>query len=143
MESLQPHYNLVLRAEYEEDLESVVLQSCIGVIPYFSLAAGFLTGKYRNESHVKDKPRAAMVGKYLNERGLAVLKALDAVAHQYGTSPAQVSLAWLIARPGITGPIASATSVKQLADLAAATKLKLDAAAIETLNEASQEKVAA
>jgi aryl-alcohol dehydrogenase-like predicted oxidoreductase len=142
-ESLQPHYNLVHRAEYEEDWEPVVLESGIGVIPYFSLAAGFLTGKYRNESHVKDKPRAGMVSKYMNDRGLAVLKALDNVAQQYGATPAQVALAWVISRPGITGPIASATSVKQLDDLVAATQLKLDPAAIETLNEASQEKVAA
>jgi aryl-alcohol dehydrogenase-like predicted oxidoreductase len=142
-ESLQPHYNLVHRAEYESDLEPVVLQAGIGVIPYFSLAAGFLTGKYRNPSDLKDKARAAMVGKYMNEHGLAVLKALDEVARHYGATPAQVALAWLIARAGITGPIASATSLKQLKELVAATELKLGAAAIEKLNSASQEKVAA
>jgi aryl-alcohol dehydrogenase-like predicted oxidoreductase len=142
-ESLQPHYNLVHRAEYEEDLEPVVLESDIGVIPYFSLAAGYLTGKYRDEADVKDKARAGMVGKYMNERGRAVLKAVDRVAQQHGATPAQVALAWVIARPGITGPIASATSVKQLEELVGATRLRLDPAAIETLNEASREKVAA
>jgi aryl-alcohol dehydrogenase-like predicted oxidoreductase len=142
-ESLQPHYNLVHRAEYESDLEPVVLQAGIGVIPYFSLAAGFLTGKYRDPSDLKDKARAGMVGKYVNEHGLAVLKALDEVARQYGATPAQAALAWLIARPGITGPIASATSLKQLKELVAATELKLGSTAIEKLNSASQEKVVA
>ena len=135
-ETLQPHYNLVEREGYEKDLAPVVKESGIGVIPYFSLAGGFLTGKYRSEADKQGKARAGMAGKYINARGLAVIAALDEVAKQYNSTPASVALAWLIAQPGITAPIASATSEKQLADLAAATELKLEKAAIEKLSEA-------
>jgi aryl-alcohol dehydrogenase-like predicted oxidoreductase len=137
-ETLQPHYNLMERAGYETDLAPVVAESGIGVIPYFSLAGGFLTGKYRSESDLQGKARAGMAGKYLNSRGLAVLAALDSVAEAYNSTPAAVALAWLIAQPGITAPIASATSEKQLKDLTAAGDLKLDRAALDKLSTASE-----
>jgi aryl-alcohol dehydrogenase-like predicted oxidoreductase len=136
-QSLQPHYNLMERTGYESDLAPVVAESDIGVIPYFSLAGGFLTGKYRSEADVQGKARAGIVGKYVNGRGLAVVKALDEVAAEYKSTPASVALAWLIAQPGITAPIASATSEKQLADLAAAGDLKLEKAALDQLSTAS------
>jgi aryl-alcohol dehydrogenase-like predicted oxidoreductase len=109
----------------------------LGVIPYYSLASGFLTGKYRSESDLGNKARAGTVKKYLDDRGHRILETLDRVAEQYGSTPARVSLAWLIARPSITAPIASATSVEQLRDLLEATELKLDASAIEEVNQAS------
>jgi aryl-alcohol dehydrogenase-like predicted oxidoreductase len=138
-QSLQPHYNLVQRKDYETDLAPVVAKYGLGVIPYFALAAGFLTGKYRSEADSKDKARGGMVGKYLNERGLRVLNALDEVAEATRSTPARVALAWLIAQPGITSPIASATSDKHLEDLIAATSLKLDPASIQKLNDATAE----
>lgn len=137
-QSLQPLYNLYDRSDYEKDLEPVCEREGLGVIPYFSLAAGFLTGKYRSESDVSNKARGGMVKKYLNDRGLRILAALDEVSKQHNSTPARVSLAWLIARPSITAPIASATSLEQLKDLVEATRLKLDQAAIERLNDASQ-----
>ena len=137
-ESLQPHYNMADRAAYEADLEPVVLEEGVGVIPYFSLAAGFLTGKYRSEADLDKSPRGAGCGKYLNERGLRILAALDTVAEGLGATPAQVALAWLIARPSITAPIASATSLEQLKDLTASVNLTLGTEAIELLNTASQ-----
>src|SRR4029079_7451523 len=109
-----------------------------GVIPYYSLAAGFLTGKYRSEADLGKSPRGGKVKDYLNDRGLKILAALDEVAARYRVSPAQVALAWLIARPSVTAPIASATSVEQLGDLVAATRLPLDADAIGRLNAASK-----
>lgn len=136
-QTLQPHYNLVERENYESDLAPVVAEYDLGVIPYFSLAAGFLTGKYRSEADAKDKPRGGIVGKYLNERGFAVIAALDEVAREYKSTLASVALAWLLAQPGITAPIASATNEKQLADLVKATELKLDAGAIAKLSSAS------
>lgn len=135
--SLQPHYNLVHREEFETTLLPVVQKHNIGVIPYFALAAGFLTGKYRTPADAEGKARGGMVGKYINPRGLAVLDALDAVASQHNSTPATVALAWLIAQPGITAPIASATSESQLQTLVAATQLQLDPASIESLNKAS------
>ena len=131
--TLQPHYNLVERAKYETDLAPVVAEYDIGVIPYFGLAGGFLTGKYRSQADVEGKVRGGMAGKYLNARGLAVLDALDAVAKDYNSTPASVALAWLIAQPGISAPIASATTEKQLGDLAAAGELKLGPADVEKL----------
>lgn len=136
-ESLQPHYNLADREPYETDLEPVILKDNIGVIPYFSLASGFLTGKYRGEDDLSKSARGAGAKKYLNERGYRILAALDSVSARLNATPAQVSLAWLIARPGLTAPIASATSLEQLKDLTAATRLELDPAAIEELNTAS------
>jgi aryl-alcohol dehydrogenase-like predicted oxidoreductase len=105
------------------------------VIPYFSLAAGFLTGKYRSQQDTEKAARGSMVQKYLNDWGFAVVAALDEVANAHGSTPARVALAWLLAQPGITAPIASATNEKQLADLAEAAKLKLDAESIQKLNE--------
>ena len=137
-EVLQPQYNLYARSEYEKDLEPLCLEHNIGVVSYFALASGFLTGKYRTPSDAaKSKRGDGVVAKYLNERGLRILAALDDVGRRYSASPASVALAWQIARPSITAPIASATSVGQLNELVAATKLHLDQAAIEQLNIAS------
>ena len=135
-ESLQPLYNLSDRAEYEEKLEPVCRRHNVGVIPYFSLASGFLTGKYRSEADVKGS-RARIVGKYVNERGMRILNALDEVAKDKNVKPATVAIAWLIARPSVTAPIASATSLEQLQDLTKAVDLTLDHAAIDKLNVAS------
>jgi aryl-alcohol dehydrogenase-like predicted oxidoreductase len=134
--TLQPHYNLVERERYETDLAPVVAEYGLGVIPYFALAGGFLTGKYRSEADAEGKARGGMAGKYLNARGFAVLEALDAVAGEYQSTPASVALAWLMAQPGIAAPIASATSEKQLVDLAAAGELKLKRADMERLSAA-------
>ena len=134
---LQPLYNLYDRAEYETDLEPLCLEKGVGVIPYFSLASGFLTGKYRSEKDLANRPRGESVKKYLNDRGFRILEALDQVAGQYHSVPAVVSLAWLIARPGVTAPIASATSLDQLTDLMEATTLALDPSSIELLTLAS------
>ena len=136
-ESLQPNYNLYERAPYESTLEPVILQEKMGVIPYYSLASGFLTGKYRSEADLSKSPRGQAAKKYLNDRGFRILQALDQVAEKRQATPAQVALAWLMARPSITAPIASATSVQQLNDLARATQLELDRASIELLNKAS------
>jgi aryl-alcohol dehydrogenase-like predicted oxidoreductase len=136
-ESLQPHYNLYERAGYEAALEPLCVARGLGVIPYFSLASGFLTGKYRSESDLSKSPRGQGVKKYLNERGLRILAALDQVAREKHSTPGKVALAWLLARPSITAPIASATSVPQLHDLVDATNLTLDPASIELLNQAS------
>jgi aryl-alcohol dehydrogenase-like predicted oxidoreductase len=135
--SLQPHYNLVEREGYETDLLPVVEQHQLGVIPYFSLAAGFLTGKYRSQQDTEKAARGAMVKKYLNDWGFGVVAALDDVAKAHGSTPARVALAWLIAQPGITAPIASATSENQLVDLVEATKLRLDVELIQKLDAAS------
>jgi aryl-alcohol dehydrogenase-like predicted oxidoreductase len=136
-ESLQPLFNLYDREQYERELEPVCQREGIGVIPYFSLAAGFLTGKYRSEADLAGKARAGTVKKYLNDRGNRILGALDEVSREYGCSPAIVSLAWLKTRPSVTAPIASATTVEQLKELVAATELNLDEAAIQRLNDAS------
>jgi aryl-alcohol dehydrogenase-like predicted oxidoreductase len=136
-ESLQPQFNLYDRAEYEEALEPLCLEKGLGVIPFYALASGFLTGKYRSDADLSQSPRGQKVKEYLNERGFRILKALDQVAEQYASTPARVALAWLIARPSITAPIASATSLSQLEDLVAATELVLEPSAIEVLNQAS------
>lgn len=136
-ESLQPHYNLYERATYETTLEPLALQEKLGVIPYYGLASGFLTGKYRSQDDLAKSPRGQAVKKYLNDRGFRILKALDEVAERHEAVPAQVALAWLMARPSITAPIASATSVAQLNELIAATRLELSAADIELLNRTS------
>jgi aryl-alcohol dehydrogenase-like predicted oxidoreductase len=141
--SLQPHYNLVEREPFETELLPVVEKYQLGVIPYFSLAAGFLSGKYRSKQDAEKAPRGAMVQKYLNDWGLGVIAALNEVANAKGSTPARVALAWMIAQPGITAPIASATNDKQLHDLAEAAKLKLDHESIERLNEASARKTVA
>jgi aryl-alcohol dehydrogenase-like predicted oxidoreductase len=136
-ECLQPHYNLYERGGYEKELEPLCVKEGIGVIPYFALASGFLTGKYRSENDLAKGPRGQMVKKYLDERGFRILAALDQVAAALHSTPGKVAIAWLIARPSITAPIASATSVEQLHDLVDAANLTLDAQSIETLNRAS------
>jgi aryl-alcohol dehydrogenase-like predicted oxidoreductase len=136
-QSLQPRYNLYDRAEYESSLEPICSGHGMGVITYSSLASGFLTGKYRSEKDQSKSIRGQGIKIYLNDRGYQILGALDRVAEQYNSSPAGVSLAWLIARPSITAPIASATSVEQLHDLIEGTKLKLDQGSIDLLNKAS------
>lgn len=136
-QSLQPLYNLYDRAEYENELEAVCQKNGLGVITYFSLASGFLTGKYRSEKDLRPNLRSDMVKKYLNDRGWRILRALDQVAKQYQATPAQVSLAWLLARPSVTAPIASATNLDQLAELVRSARLQLDPTAIELLNQAS------
>jgi len=136
-ESLQPHYNLFERAAYETTLEPLALQENLGVVPYYSLASGFLTGKYRSQDDLTKSPRGQAVKKYLNDRGFRILQALDQVAERHHAKPSQVALAWLMARPSITAPIASATSVEQLNELVGATRLELDRESIEKLNRAS------
>jgi aryl-alcohol dehydrogenase-like predicted oxidoreductase len=136
-ECLQPNYSLMERSAFESDLLPVVEQYGIGAIPYYSLAAGFLTGKYRSKQDAAGKARGATVEKYLNDHGFAVLDALDAVAAELHSTPARVALAWLIAKPGVTAPIASATSLDHLKDLAESTQLKLPPAAIAKLDAAS------
>jgi aryl-alcohol dehydrogenase-like predicted oxidoreductase len=135
--SLQPHYNLVERQPFESDLLPVVEKYGLGVIPYFSLASGFLTGKYTRGSEPFGSARAGMVKKYLNDHGFAVVDALEEVAAAHRSSPASVALAWLLAQPGITAPIASATSDRQFEALIAATTLELDPEGIRRLTEVS------
>jgi aryl-alcohol dehydrogenase-like predicted oxidoreductase len=136
-ESLQPHYNLVERPVYEAELEPLCEAEGLGVINYYALGAGFLTGKYRSEADLGKSPRGGGVKKYLNERGLGVLKALDEVAARHKATPAQVALAWLIARPSVTAPIASATTLEQLQDIMKAVALTLSPQDVEQLNKAS------
>jgi aryl-alcohol dehydrogenase-like predicted oxidoreductase len=136
-ESLQPLYSLVERAAFEGELETLCQREQIGVISYYSLASGFLTGKYRSEADLAGRARGAGAGKYLNERGLRVLATLDTVAARHHATPAQITLAWLIARPAITAPIVSATSPEQWAELAIAPEIKLDGEAIAQLDQAS------
>jgi aryl-alcohol dehydrogenase-like predicted oxidoreductase len=125
-ETLQPEYNLYDREAFEKDALPIVQASGIGVIPYFGLAAGFLTGKYRSEADLQKSARGAGIGKkYLNDKGFKILKALDAVADRHGISQAQVALAWLMQAPGITAPIASGTSVAQVQELIKALYVKL------------------
>lgn len=139
-ESLQPLYNLCDRKVFEAELEPLCAAEGVGVINFYALAAGFLTGKYRSAEDASKSARGAnTTAKYLNERGLRILAELDAVADRYETTPAQVALAWQIARPAITSPIASATSIAQLNELASASRLVLDADAITLLDEASEE----
>ncbi len=137
-QSLQPLYNLYERAEYEPELEPLCREKGLGVIPYFPLASGFLTGKYRSEKDLAGRARADMVRKYMDDRGFRILDALDRVARQYHSTPAAVSLAWLIAHPGITAPIASATSVEQLNELLKSLELDLDPSSIELLDRAGE-----
>ena len=136
-ETLQPHYNLCEREGFESDLQPLCVREGIGVITYFSLASGFLTGKYRSDADFGKSARGPGMKKYMNPRGMRILDALDDVARRYSATPAQVSLAWLMARPGVTAPIASATTVDQLQELLRATTLKLDATAMHALDEAS------
>ena len=134
---LQPEYNLYDREGYETDLEPVAQAHKIAVVTYFSLASGFLSGKYRSKEDTSNAARGSRVEKYLNDRGLRIVDALVDVAKRNDTTPATVALAWVIARPSVTAPIASATSVAQLESLAAATRLNLSAEDIAALDEAS------
>jgi aryl-alcohol dehydrogenase-like predicted oxidoreductase len=134
---LQPNYNLYDREDYEKNLEPLILKEKIGVIPYYALAAGFLTGKYRSEADLGKSPRGQGIKKYLNDRGFRILQSLDEVAKELSATPARVALAWMIARPGITAPIASATSLEQFDDLLAGTRLKMTPSAMEKLHKAS------
>jgi aryl-alcohol dehydrogenase-like predicted oxidoreductase len=136
-ESLQPLYNLYDRADFEKELLPLCRENGLGVLSYFSLASGFLTGKYRSREDLAGRARADMVRKYLDDRGMRILTALDRVAGLQGLTPAQIALAWLIAQPGITAPIASATDPGQLRDLIDATRIELDPSTIQLLNDAS------
>ena len=137
-QSLQPLYSLVERQEFEGDLEALCLKEKIGVISFYSLASGFLTGKYRSVADAEGRARGSRVEKYLNDAGFRVLKALDDVAARYHAKPGQIALAWLIARPSITAPIASATNLDQLKELMQAVEIKLDREAIEQIDRASK-----
>jgi aryl-alcohol dehydrogenase-like predicted oxidoreductase len=136
-ETLQPLYNLYSRADFEVKLQALCVAEEVGAIPYFGLASGFLTGKYRTEADLAQSARGAGVRKYLNERGLGILAALDQVAKAKHAKPAQVALAWLMARPAIAAPIASATTLAQLRELMAAVDIDLDAGSMEALDRAS------
>lgn len=135
--SLQPHYNLVERAEFESDLLPAVEKYQLGVIPYFSLAAGFLTGKYRSKQDTEKVARGGLVQKYLHDAGFGVIAALEEVAQARQSTMARVALAWLLAQPAVTAPIVSATNDQQFADLLEAARLELDADSIKSLNQAS------
>jgi aryl-alcohol dehydrogenase-like predicted oxidoreductase len=136
-EVLQPKYNLYDRAEFEGALAALASREQLGVVCYFALASGFLTGKYRSAGDFEGSKRAGMARRYLDERGLAILAALDEVASDLSSTPAQVALAWLIARPAVTAPIVSATSVAQLDETLGAAQLRLSDAATARLDEAS------
>lgn len=140
-QSLQPEYNLYDRAGYEADLEQLCLKKGVGVICYFGLARGFLTGKYRTTADLRKSVRGDGIKKYLNDRGFRILAALDQTAKEHGATPAQIALAWLMARPSIAAPIASATSVQQLEELmkaAAITLSKEDLARLDTASASSK-----
>jgi aryl-alcohol dehydrogenase-like predicted oxidoreductase len=136
-QSFQPEYNLYKRESFEKEFEQICADNHLGVIGYYSLASGFLTGKYRSEADLGKSARGGGVKKYMDERGFKILKALDEVSEQYNSSPASVALAWLIARPSVTAPIASVTSLSQLEELSRAATLKLDVEDISILDEAS------
>ncbi|MFL6448941.1 MAG: aldo/keto reductase [Bryobacteraceae bacterium] len=135
--SLQPLYNLYDREEYETNLEPVVSSWNLGVVPYYSLAAGFLTGKYRSQKDLENRARGTTVQKYLNERGHRILAALERVAQDYRSTPAAVALAWLMARPTVTAPIVSATSMEQLETILGAADMKLSQQSIVYLDTES------
>jgi len=136
-EVLQPEYNLYDRGSFEGPLAELTTQAGLGVIVYFSLAKGFLSGKYRSEADFGKSPRGGRIGDYLNPRGYRILAALDAVSARHGAKPAEVALAWLMQRPSVTAPIASATSLEQLASLVAAVKLTLTSEDVAELDAAS------
>ncbi|MGZ5661722.1 MAG: aldo/keto reductase [Usitatibacter sp.] len=137
-QTLQPEFNLYDRAGFERDLQPVALEYGLAVIPFFGLAKGFLSGKYRKASDIEGRPRAAGLKKYFEgDRGMKILAALDSVSKRMGSTPAQVSLAWIMAQPSIAAPIVSATSVAQLDEIAGAAKLKLDKEALAELDRAS------
>jgi aryl-alcohol dehydrogenase-like predicted oxidoreductase len=135
--SLQPHYNLLERPLFEGALEAECVKEGLGVIPYWPLAAGFLSGKYRSEADLGKSPRGAGVKKYLNDKGLGVLSALDAAAKKHNASNVAVALAWIMQRKAITAPIVSSTNPDQLKELLSAPQLKLDAESVAALDKAS------
>jgi len=136
-ETLQPNYNMADRKEFEGPLQDLCVAEGISVIPYYSLASGFLTGKYRSEGDLAQRARAGGVKKHLNARGFAILGALDTVAAKHEATPAQVALAWLLAQPAIGAPIASATSTAQLAEILKCAQVKLSADDVAALSKAS------
>ncbi len=137
-ESLQPLYNLSERAEFERELQPLCVREEVGVINYYALASGFLTGKYRSAGDASRSARGAgIVQKYLDDRGRRILGALDEAARRTGATPGQVAIAWVMARPGVTSPIASATSLAQLQELVRAAQVKLDAETVSLLDAAS------
>ena len=136
-QTFQPEYNLYKREVYEQEFEDVVVENQLGVINYYALASGFLSGKYRSEADLNKSQRGAGIKGYLNDRGFKILKALDQVAEQYNANPASIALAWLIARPSVTAPIASVTNLLQLQDLVKAANIKLGVEDIAILDEAS------
>jgi aryl-alcohol dehydrogenase-like predicted oxidoreductase len=136
-ESLQPLFNLYDREGYEKELEPLCLEKGVGVISFFSLGSGFLTGKYRSKEDLSNRARGSFVEKYLNERGFRIVEALDKVAQEHNITPAQVAIAWLISHPSITAPIASATNLEQLNELIEATTIELNPSVIDQLNQAS------
>lgn len=137
-QALQPLYNLVERKGYETDFAPIVAEHGLTVFPYYALASGFLTGKYRSENDFSKSPRGQGAAKYLNEQGLNILKALDQIAAKHHSVPAAVALAWLSAQPNIGGPIASATSKEQLTEILSSSSLNLDSADMQLLDKVSQ-----
>jgi aryl-alcohol dehydrogenase-like predicted oxidoreductase len=135
-EVLQPEYNLMVRDKFEGDRQRVCIERNVGALPYFGLASGFLTGKYRSEADKAKSIRGGRMDAYLTNRGFAVLAALDEVASEAGATPAQVALAWLAAQPGVTAPIASATSRAQLDELLGVLTLELSGEQVERLTAA-------
>jgi aryl-alcohol dehydrogenase-like predicted oxidoreductase len=136
-ESLQPLFNLYDRSDYEKELEPLCREKGLGVISYFSLASGFLTGKYGSKADLSKSARGKFVEKYINERGFRIVEALKKAAQQLNLTPAQVALAWLISQPTITAPIASATNLDQLNELIEAATIELNPSVIDQLNQAS------
>lgn len=136
----QPEYNLYNREKYEQEYEQLILDNQLGVINYYALASGFLSGKYRSEADLQKSPRGGGVKSFLNDRGFRILNALDQVSEQYNSNPASVAIAWLIARPSITAPIASVTNTIQLESLKGAAALQLSAEDISILDQASSWK---
>ncbi len=133
---LQPHYNLAYRPRFESALQKLCIDEGLAVIPYYVLAGGFLTGKYRCAAEIEGKPRDFYVKKYATERCFDILKAIDAVAARLGATPAQIAIAWALTQPGITAPIVSATSLAQWNEIAKSIEIKLDAEALALLDEA-------
>ena len=136
-QTLQPHYNLYERQGFENAFEPIVMKNHLGVITYYSLESGFLSGKYRKRSDIIKSPRGAKMESYFNDRGMKILDALDDISKQYQTTQAAVALAWLIHRESVTAPVVSATNLQQLDSIIQAPKLQLDADAIGQLNSAS------
>jgi aryl-alcohol dehydrogenase-like predicted oxidoreductase len=135
---LQPEYNLYDRDSFEGKLQELTVRENIGVVTYYSLASGFLSGKYRSESDLSQSQRGQGISKYLNPRGFAILDAVDKVAAKHNVKPAEIALAWLIAQPGVTAPIASATKIAHIESFVTAVSLTLSSEDIAALNNAGQ-----